>query len=242
MNLILEYQDYNNLSLPKGITLTNAERIKMCKIISNAINNYYKINKYSNSDIFIDDIKINTEYISKAINNRSLLKKIISDPNQEIISGVRNKEDLFKFVEDNVYDLFNHKGKYFKYVYNLLSNTSKKGKRLESDAFNMFREVAKKKGIDVDIIEPSTREDISGIDGIFFHNKKRYTIQVKPLFKMEEYKRNPNCLIVFCDGVLKDLKTDYLIVTNKIETKIFKSKGIAVHPSFFIVPKENITE
>jgi hypothetical protein len=29
MNLIVEYNNYNNLSLPKGITLSNSERIKM---------------------------------------------------------------------------------------------------------------------------------------------------------------------------------------------------------------------
>jgi hypothetical protein len=59
---------------------------------------------------------------------------------------------------------------------------------------------------------------------------------------MEDYKKDNSCLIVFCDGVLKELKTDYLIVTNKETTKIFKSKGIQVNPSYFIVPKVNITE
>jgi hypothetical protein len=185
----------------------------------------------------------NTEYLSKAGNNRTLLRKIINDPDKIIPSVVHTKEDLFKFVEENTYDLFHYKGKYFKSVYNLLVNTSKRGKRLEDIAFELFTEVAKKKGINIVVTEPSMEEDIfGGIDGIFFYNDKKYTIQVKPLFKIEDYKKDPNNFIVFCDGVLKELKTDYLIVTNQTETKIFKSKGIITNSSYFIVPKSNITE
>lgn len=246
MKFILEYAGYghDNLSLPKGIVLTNQERMEMCKIIADALKQFYNLDKSKNGEPFtVDGITINPEYLSKAVNNRTLLKKIISDPNREIISGVNNKAELFNFVKNNTFDLFNHNGKYFRYVYGLLSSTSKKGKKFENNAFKVFREVAAKKGIDVIIEDPSLKEDIyGGIDGTFMYRGKRFTIQVKPLFKMETYQKDPTSYIIFCDGVLKELKTDYLIVTNEKETKVFRSKGITVFPSYFIAPKSNIID
>ena len=246
MKFILEYAGYanNSLSLPKGIVLTNSERMEMCRIIADALKQFYNLDKNSSRDPFIiDGITIIPEYLSKAVNNRTLLKKIISDPDREIISGVNNKEDLFSFVKNNTFDLFNHNGKYFKYVYRLLSNTSKKGKKFESNAFANFIQIAAKKGINVIIEDPTLKEDIyGGIDGTFTYNGKRFTIQVKPLFKMETYQKDPTSYIIFCDGVLKELKTDYLIVTNEKETKVFRSKGITVFPSYFIAPKSNIID
>ena len=153
----------------------------------------------------------------------------------------KDGELALKAFQNNTFDLFNHNGKYFRYVYGLLSSTSKKGKKFENNAFKVFREVAAKKGIDVIIEDPSLKEDIyGGIDGTFMHRGKRFTIQVKPLFKMETYQKDPTSYIIFCDGVLKELKTDYLIVTNEKETKVFRSKGITVFPSYFIAPKSNI--
>ena len=237
---ILEYADYNDLQLPKGIVLTNAERMKMCKIISDAIHTYYNFDRNDNRIIEVDGMKLNTEYLSKAINNRTLLKKIIFDPNGEIISNIKNKADLFSFVENNLYDLFSPKGKYFKNVYYLLSNTSVKGKRVENAAFQKFEEVAKGKGLNIKVEEPTTQEDLGGLDGYFIHNGKRFTIQVKPLHKIETYKKDTTKYIVFCDGVLKTLTTDYLIVSNDRNVWIFRSKDVLVNPSFFLIPKTNL--
>lgn len=246
MKFILEYAGYGNdsLALPKNIILTNKERMEMCKIIENIIKKYYNIDNNSSREPFtIDGITINPEYLLKAVNNRTLLKKIVLDVNKEIVSGINNKAELFDFIKNNAFDLFNYKGKYFRYVYGVLSNTSKKGKKLESVAFKIFREVAAKKGLDVIIEDPTLKEDIyGGIDGTFMHRGKRFTIQVKPLFKMETYQKDPTSYIIFCDGVLKELKTDYLIVTNEKETKVFRSKGIKVFPSYFIAPKSNIID
>lgn len=237
---ILEYADYNSLSLPKGIVLTNDDRMKICNIIDKSIHAYYDFDKNINKEIIVDGIKLNTEYLSKAVNNRTLLKKIVYDASHEIESGVRTKEELFLFIRNNLFNLFNVKGKWFKYVYKLLSSTSKKGDELEDIAFQKFEELSKLKGIDIEIKGPTIDEDKHGIDGIFFYNSRRCTIQVKPLFKMEDYKKDPTKYIVFCDGVLKGLTTDYLIVIKDNDVKIFRSKGIQVNPSFFIIPKENL--
>jgi len=242
MKFILEHADYNNLTLPKGIILTNDERISMFKIINNYITHTYKISKYSPNPIVVDGQTLSPELLFKAANNRTLLKKLVYDERGEIVTGIETKEDLFNFVENNLFDLFNTKGKYFSDIYNLLLNTSYKGQKYENESFLKFEEAARKRGLNIKVVPPeNVDEDIfGGIDGLFFVDNKRFTIQVKPLFKIENYKKDENCYIAFCDGVLKELKTDYLIITNKQETWIFRAKGIIVNSSFFIIPKKNL--
>jgi hypothetical protein len=240
MKFIKQYEGYEgaNLLLPNGISLSSEEQGKMRLIIFDALNKIYKI-KERKYPFLYNGVLLNPEYLSKAMNNRTLLKKIVYDDNKEIISGVKNKEELFKFVEENLYNLFHPKGIYFGAVYNLLSNTSKKGSSLENKSFDLFIRIASSKGVNVVIESPTIEEDKSGIDGIFTLKGKRYTIQVKPLFKIEDYKIDNTKFIAFCDGVLTQLKTDYLIVSNQYQTRIFRSKGIEAKGSYFLIPKGN---
>jgi len=243
MKFILEYASFNNqeLRLPRGIVLTNSERMQLGNIIAGIISQIYGDNVKTNKMFEMDGKTINSEYLSKARNNRTLLKMIVFDPNNAIKSGVKNKEDLFNFIKEHGNDLFHPTGKYFNAVYRLLENTSKKGSSFEDKAFSFFKGALKqKRGVDVEIKSPTTAEDISGIDGIFEYKNKRYTIQVKPLSYMESFKKDDSKYIVFCDGVLKSLKTDYLVVSNDKETHIFKSENVTAHGSYFLVPKVNL--
>jgi|GEM_PF-3876896 len=238
MKFILEYAEYGGVSLPNGITITNSERMIINKIIRNAIESFYSINRYSN-DFIINGKVIKPEYLFKAVNNITLLRKIVLDPSKEIISNINNKEELFNFIETRLYDLFHYDGLYFDSVYNLLVNTSKKGKRLEEIAFKEFEEMAKKRKMDIVIDSPSIREDINGIDGIFTYNNKKYTIQVKPLVNVKDCTDSYE---VKCDGALKNLITDYLITINEKEIWIFRSKGITVFSSHYLIPKNNLVQ
>ena len=244
MNFILEYSKYRNeqdLILPKGIVLSNRERMDIGNLISNIISNIYGDKLNSEMSFNIDGKIINPEYLRKARNNRTLLKKLVYDEYKEIATNIKNKVDLFKFIEENGESLFSPNGVYFDAVYNLLSLTSTKGSKLEDRAFEFFQNaLEKKRGIRVEITKPTTSEDISGLDGIFIYKGKRFTLQVKPLLKMESYLRDNTKYIVFCDGVLKNLKTDYLIVTNDKETHIFKTEGITSHSSYFLIPIGNL--
>lgn len=240
MKFIKQFEGYgeSSLLLPNGISLSVEDQQRMRLIIYRALDKIYKIK--GRSGIFsFNGLSLNKEYLSKAMNNRTLLKKIVYDDNKEIVSGVRTKEDLFNFVEENEYNLFHPNGKYFKAVYGLLSSTSKKGYSLEDKSFNKFIRVASSKGVNIIIESPTVEEDKSGIDGIFTLKGKKYTIQVKPLHKIEDYKIDNTKLIAFCDGVLTQLKTDYLIVSNDVQTRIFRSKGIESKGSYFLIPKSN---
>lgn len=240
MKFIKQYEGYGetNLLLPNSIVLTPYDQEKMRITIYRALYKIYKLKEKPEKFTF-DGIELNKEYLSKAMNNRTLLKKIVYDNNREIVSGVKTKEDLFKFVEDNQYNLFHPKGKYFDAVYRLLSSTSKKGSSLEDKSFDKFIRIASSKGVNIIIESPTIEEDKGGIDGIFTLKGKRYTIQVKPLHKIEDYKIDNTKFIAFCDGVLTELKTDYLIVSNDKETRIFRSKGVEAKGSYFLIPKKN---
>lgn len=241
MRLIKEYLNFDTLSLPKGIVLTNDERMDINRIINNALVMYYKINRYHKDPININGKVLVPEYLFKIVNNRTLLNKIVNDPNREIVSNVNSKEDLINFIKSNQFDLFNVDGKYFKYVYSLVKSTSNKGRKFESDAFKKFEDIAKLKGKPVSIEAPTLEEDLyGGIDGTFKIDNKRYTIQVKPLSRIEEYASDSSKYIVYCDGMLQQLKTDYLIAINNSECYIFRCNSGVVKDKFFIIPKANL--
>lgn len=238
MKFILEYAEYGGINLPKGIVITSPERMKINNMIRNLLRNIYP-NLDDVSNFVANDRIIQTEYLKKAVNNYLLLKKIVSDPDRRIVTNINTKEDLFNFISDNAHDLFHYDGKYFNAVYNLLENTSKKGKKFEDVAFKEFEEMGRKKGMVVKIEDPSIKEDINGIDGIFWINKKRYTIQVKPLVSIID---KGDTYDVKCEGALKNLTTDYLITINNKEVWIFRSKGITAHAEHYIIPKTNLVQ
>jgi hypothetical protein len=245
MNFIKEFADYNSLTLPKGIVLTNYERIKLNRIIADGLSKFYKIDRYQTDPIIIGDKVILPEYLFKAINNRTLLNKIVDDKNGEIVSGVTNKQELFNFIRENLFDLLHYDGKYFDYVYTLLTNTSKRGKKFENKSFIKFEETARKKGLDIKVETTSIDEDISGIDGFFFYKEKKFTIQVKPLVSISDYEEDNMRYIAYSKGDIRSIITDYLILTNERETWIFRSRtGVDAYDkeSYFIISKENLVD
>lgn len=229
---LLEFAE-QALLLPNGILLDHNDQNRMRLTIYKAIKSFYNVDKNSTQPIVVNNMELVPEYLFKAVNNRSLLKKIVSD------NQILTKDDLFNYIESNLYELFHYNGKLFKEVYNLLYYTSRKGYELEKKAFNYFTRIASKKGINVTIESPTIEEDKSGIDGFFLYNGNRITIQVKPLKWIEEYKKNNLSYIAFCDGVLTNLKTDYLILVNRNDVRIFRSKNILTFPSYFVIPKDD---
>lgn len=237
MKHIYEFADYNNtVILPRGVVLSNLDRMTLCKIISGALNQYYKIDKVQGEYVDIDGVKLEKEILSKMINNRTVLKRVIIQNR-----NIKTKDDLINFIKDNLYDMYHYDGKFFDENYFIVSNTTKSGKKSENAAYKAFEEVAKRKGLNIEVLPPdSVEEDKSGIDGYFIHNGKKFTIQVKPLHKLEEYRKDNTFYCVFCDGMLQDIKTDYLVVTRDNISWVFKGKGITRNKGCYIIPKINL--
>lgn len=243
MKYILEFADYRNqtLNLGRGIILSNFERIQLGRIIREWLVKIYGENLIGDSDFSMLGQILKPEYLRKAINNRNLFKKLVYDDRREIYTGVKNKNELLDFVRKEGRELFSPDGKYFKSVYSLLTGSSIRGASLETKAFELLKSYfMNKDGIDVEIAVPTIDEDLSGVDGKFQLNGEDKTVQVKPLHSIQEYKIDNTKFIVFCDGVLKGLITDYLVVSNNKESHIFTTDGIIVKSSYFLIPKVNL--
>jgi len=234
--------------LPRGIALTRSERMEMCRIIEAAVKQIYGVETFYHGIIEVDGVGVNFEYMSKAVNNRLLLKKIVFDERGEIVSGVDTKGKLFAFVKSNLNELFRPSGKYFKAVYGLLESSSRKGDAAEEAAFRFVEEMARKKGLQVHVLKPREIEDdvYGGIDGFFTYNDRNFTIQVKPLSEnypepIQDYRRDPTHYLAYCSGFLGKMKTDYLVLYDKRKgiCHLFRTSGIRVESSFLVIPKKN---
>ena len=239
-------QEY--LLLPKGIALNRTERHEMCRIISSGIKEIYKQKEFSREKLDFNGREIDMQYISKAVNNRTLLRKIISDPRKEIMENINNKETLFDFVKNNIYELFHPDGKYFVPVYQLLVNTSQKGDVAENEAFKFIEEAGRKKGLEIKVLKPRKVEDdvYGGIDGFFIYNDREFTIQIKPLAEnvkpnVETYRANSDYIIAYCNGFLKNVTTDYLILVDSLtgQKYLYQTKGILAKGSYYLIPRVN---
>lgn len=238
-------QEY--LLLPKGIALTRTERIEMCRILESGLKEIYSVSKFYRGTLLVENTEVDSETIHKAINNRYLLGRIIDDPKKKIDSNIQSKEQLFDFVKSNLNDLFRPSGKYFNAVYSILDYTTKKGKQNESFAFECLEKIAKGRGLQIQVLSPRTVSDdvYGGIDGFFLWNDREFTIQIKPLFDREEslvtHPDDENYLIAYCGGFIKDLQTDYLILTQTARKvcHVFKAKGIIAQNDYYLIPKQN---
>lgn len=236
------------LLLPKGIALNRAERMEMCRIIEASVKQIYGVATFFHGLIEVDGVKVNYEYMSKAVNNRLLLKKIVQDDRGEIVSGVDSKEKLFAFVNANLDNLFRPSGRYFRPVYSLLEAASRRGDEAEESAFRFVEEIARRKGLQVRVLKPrEIEEDVyGGIDGFFTHNDREFTIQVKPLSDnyqqpVQQYRADPNKLIAYCSGFLGSIKTDYIVLYNRRASAchLFRSGGVTAHGSYLLIPSQN---
>lgn len=242
-------QEY--LLLPKGIALNKNERQEMNRIFESALKEIYNVRKFFQGIVTIEGIDVRYEYISKALNNRTLLKKIIFDQRKEIVTNVSTKEELFEFVKENIHDLLHPTGRYFPAVYSLLQATSSKGDKSEILAFNYIQEMGKKKGLNLQVLKPrEIKEDVyGGVDGFFVYNDREFTVQIKPLSEkispyVSEYRKDPKYYIAYVDGFIKEIYTDYLaLVDEKTNTcLLYKAKNIITSNAYYLIPKENLVE
>jgi hypothetical protein len=127
-------------------------------------------------DIKVGDLIINTEYLMKMVNNRTVFYKICK--NEKITNG----EDFFNFMKDfsNLMKYYHYEGVFFNEVLGILISTTRKGNKGENASLGYFKWFMDVKGYTISIVNPTLEEDIRGIDGKFNFNGVEKTIQVKP--------------------------------------------------------------
>jgi hypothetical protein len=170
------------------------------------------------------------------INNYTIFKRFI------IENKISSASDFFNKLVENFSDVYHYDGDFFnKHTKYILNRTKSKGKKAEDLVFNKFKEITKSKGLDIDIIQPSTEEDIEGVDGYFVYKGKKYTIQVKPgiggliQYKDSFYKmRSQGSLSLNTNFLFLYEGDKYIFIKNK------KDSPIIIKSEYFIFNKDNI--
>lgn len=187
-----------------------------------------------NSDLNIDGQIINSEYISKMVNNYTIFKTIIRE------NFIRTEGAFYHFITNNMKQIYHWEGKYFKRItLPILISTSRRGNIGEKDSLKFFKEsLQDKKGISINFIQPTVEEDISGIDGKFIWEGKEITIQVKP-YDTATIGTSTRKVRVHSQGSLS-LNTDYLIVYKEQSFIIVKGKDVTIEGNFFTFQEDKV--
>jgi len=159
----------------------------------------YGVNKI----IEINDKKYKTEYIGKFIHNFKNYNSIIKR------NEIRDKETFFKYIKNNLFQLFHYDGVFFDNSYTIITRTSNKGSRGEIEVKKAFEKLIGGK-----ITNPTVAEDISGIDGSFIYNNEKFTLQVKPFLNQCRVEDN---IKIESDGSLS-FNTNYLGLYREIKS------------------------
>lgn len=235
-----------NLRLP-GYTLEiNTSKIEEKeKVIKSAINQIYPNFNFS-KNIMVDGREVRTDILSKCQKNIAILYEFCNISLEEG-NPIKTADELISFIDKNKFELFKVGGKYFDRIYSRLEKVSNSGSQKENIANDFIKKYARTKGIDIEILPPTSKEDIGGIDGYFIFKGKKYTIQTKSISKLIE---NGDHYEIYISGDFTKISTDYLILipSDKLKFKekmIFKGANILtmVNESgvnYYQSPKSNL--
>jgi hypothetical protein len=170
-------------------------------------------------DIKIGEGFINTEYLMKMVNNRTVFYYICE--NERITNG----EDFLNFMKDfsNLQKYYHYKGTFFKKVLEILIAATRKGNIGENASLNYFRWLMGVKNTPGTVSMPTLREDVRGVDGKFkFENDDvEKTIQVKPY---QNFTIDNGIGIATSNGSLS-MNTDILILYKGVGPKIVRNSA-----------------
>lgn len=151
--------------------------------LNNIIINFLKVNYkkygyiYGNAKMIeIGNILLNTEYLGKFVNNKTLFG-IIAERNK-----LKTVEEFKSYIMNNLSRLYDIDGIEFIDNYELVRKTTEKGKRGELACKENFEKMLFKKYKKTYKVESpkNSTEDISGIDGKVKFNNISVTLQIKP--------------------------------------------------------------
>jgi hypothetical protein len=188
-----------------------------------------------NQDIDVNGELINTEYISKMVNNYTIFKTFIRE------NKITDADTFYRLLESKFDDVYHYNGSFFKrQSLPILINTTRKGNSNEIKCKQKFVEYAKSRNLNIVIVDPTVAEDINGIDAKFNHNGREFTIQIKPF---TQYKTIGDSLYAKSAGSLSIGSVNYLMLYSDTEYIIAKNPTatpIRIKGDVFIAPLSNV--
>ena len=203
---------------------------KIKEFIDSTYGKYGFVYGVNELDININGLVLNSEYISKMVNNYTVFKSMIR------LNGLRNEEEFYAYMLTNLNEVYGPSGKYFKNTIAILSNTIRLGNQNEIGAIDFFEKALSDRGINVKIQKPTIEEDISGIDGKFKWNGRTLTIQIKPYISTET---RGDDVYMESQGSLS-IGTDYLVLYNNGSYIITRGRDTRIDSKYFVVKLNNI--
>jgi hypothetical protein len=220
---------------PNSIDSLNQKIYEYINMVYGPFGFKYDRSRTFNYDINVDGQIINTEYITKMVNNYTIFKALIRE------NGIKDENSFYTLVESNLDDIYHYNGVFFKrQTLPILINTTRKGNINEIKCKRKFYEYAKSKNIDIILKDPTIQEDMNGIDAKFDYNGKQFTIQIKPF---SDYKIVEDKLYAKSTGSLSVGSINYLILYSDKDFLIIKninSSPIIIQSDLFVAPLSNI--
>lgn len=215
---------------------------KLNQIIIDFLNTNYKqygfIYGKENKNMEIGNLLINTEYISKFVNNITIFGKIAER------HKLKTVQEFTYYIKNNLSRLYDVDGDDFPDNYDIAKNTAKKGKRGENACKKNFEKMLYKKYEKEYKIESpdDTLEDIDGVDGKFNFGKTLVKLQIKPYTnyikkdgKIFVYSKGSMCfnthyLLLYKESrVYGKYRYDFItLINNKTHDSITYDKGVYV--------------
>jgi len=189
------------------LSIDKSEISKLNIIIKNYLKTNYSKYGYiygNNKIIEIGNILLNTEYLSKFVNNKTLFG-IIAERNK-----LKTVEEFTSYITNNLPRLYDIDGVEFIDNYELVRRTTEKGKRGELACKENFEKMLFKKYNKIYKVESpeNSTEDIGGIDGKVMFKNAPVTLQIKP-FSRSITKGNK--IVVYSRGSMC-FNTHYLLL------------------------------
>lgn len=115
-----------------------------------------------------------------------------------------------------------------------MEQSKEKGDTVESITFGRLNNEFGGENVEI-VSGPGSASDMSGNDGFITLNGERKSIQIKPLWKIEEID---NMFHVYTTGKLEMYTQDWMVFSNKSRTVIFSSNGMSLGQGYYIFDQE----
>jgi Fe-Mn family superoxide dismutase len=175
--------------------------------------------------------------IAKSVNN---LLKIsgknpldLSGSEDEVLNEIKRLVEIVGKYKDKI---FATDSVFYRAIEENLKQSKDKGDKVEEVAFKRLK--SKFGGSNVEIISgPGIESDFQGNDGFIDLNGTKISIQVKPLWKVEE---NIDGYHVYTTGKIEGYEQDWMVFSNNRSTLVFDNKGMEDRENYYFFPNPPI--